>query len=56
VSSSGPRSLDAMIDAIRSLSRFDGVTGKIDGTRFPAFADKDVLVTGRVVMRMRVKG
>jgi hypothetical protein len=54
-SSSGPSTLTELIDMIRGLGRFDGVTGKIDGERFPAFKDDDLLLSGRVTATVRVK-
>jgi hypothetical protein len=53
-SGNGPRSLDELVDSIHALGRSDGVTGKLDGTPFPAFRDKDLLLTGRVATTVRV--
>jgi hypothetical protein len=52
---SGPSSLSELIDLIRSLGRFDGITGKIDGERFRAFNDDDLMLSGRVATTVRVK-
>jgi hypothetical protein len=51
---SGPSSLSELIDLIRSVQRFDGVTGRIDGERFQAFKDADLLVSGRASTTVRV--
>jgi hypothetical protein len=51
----GPASLSELIDMIRGLGRFDGITGKIGGERFSAFRDADLLLSGRVSTTVRVE-
>jgi hypothetical protein len=51
---SGPATIGELVDVIHSLGRYDGVAGSIDGTRFSAFRDKDLLVGGRAELRVRV--
>jgi hypothetical protein len=53
--SAGPATIDELVDGIRALGRYDGVAGKIDGSRFAAFRDKDMLIGGRADTRVRVK-
>jgi hypothetical protein len=54
-SPSGPASINELVDTIRSLGRYDGVVGKLDGTRFTAFRDADLLIGGRAETRVRVR-
>jgi hypothetical protein len=53
--SSGPSTLDELVDAIRALGRDDGVTARLDGARFPAFRDGDLVVGGRASTMVRVR-
>jgi hypothetical protein len=52
---SGPTSLGGLVDAIRALGRRDGVELKLDGETVPAFADPDLLITGRAATTVRVR-
>jgi hypothetical protein len=51
----GPTSLRELIDMIRGLGRFDGITGRMGGERFSAFKDADLLLSGRVSTTVRVQ-
>jgi hypothetical protein len=51
----GPATLDELVDAIRSVGRDDGVKARLGRARFRAFRDPDLLVTGRVTTKVRVR-
>jgi hypothetical protein len=50
----GPRSLDELMQAIRALERWDGVTLTLGGTSAQAFRDDRLRVSGRASVRVRV--
>jgi hypothetical protein len=53
-SSDGPANLQELIGSIRGLAREDGVRGRLDGERFSAFRDAELMVSGSASTRVRV--
>jgi hypothetical protein len=49
-----PRTLDDLIESIRSLGRWDGVRMRLAGSRRRAFRDDDLLITGRARTMVRI--
>ena len=52
--SRGPRSLSALADEVRGISRYDGVTLHIGGDRRQAFRDVDLRISGAARTTVRV--
>jgi hypothetical protein len=52
--SRGPRSLSALADQVRGISRYDGVTLHIGGDRRHAFRDGDLRISGAARTTVRV--
>jgi hypothetical protein len=50
----GPRDLRALGRSIRGLQRYDGVRVKAGGARTRAFRDRDLRISGRASVRVRV--
>jgi hypothetical protein len=50
----GPRSLDELMQDIRALERWDGVTLRLGGASAQAFRDDRLRVSGRASVRVRV--
>jgi hypothetical protein len=51
----GPGSLGQLVHAIDRVGGYDGVGAKLDGRRFHALRDPDLLITGRATVRLRVR-
>jgi len=51
----GPRNLRALASGIRRLARYDGVRVSTGGGRHRAFRDRDLRISGRATVPVRVR-